>query len=451
MMIERHYDDESLIALLESDRLGSDSHIPGCPHCTEKLESFRMIADALREADVWNETHLHDSPVQSTIHTLRAFADRMTDEDAQATAWLDDLLAGPRETWKTKLAQHPEYRTAGMVRKLIAASDRAIDTMPPDALEITGLAADIADHLDPAAYPSETVVRLRGAAWREKAFSLFYTGQHAAAEKAVQIADAMFSLCTVDEYDRARVAIVKSLVHRSMEQFDGAIETARQSAEVFRTYGDVARVTSAKSSEAGVLAHSRRYEGALAIWLDLEKQFDADDATDTHARLLSNIAYACSYLGRTEEALTHYQFATELFDLLGNRSEAARLRWNVASILLQNGRLKDAEERLVSVRRELEELSMLGPAGVAALDLAEIRLLQGRIDDVIELCGTATRHLNNAGIAYTETALRAIAYVREAAELGRATPQLVKQVREYVRRLPAEPELLFLPLPDARD
>lgn len=448
-MIERHYDDESIIALLESDRLRADTHIPACPNCSEKLESIRMIADALREADVWTDAHLDPAPVASTIRNLRAFATTMADEDAQAETWIVELLAGAREAWRGRLAQHPEYRTAGMVRKLIAASDHAIDTMPPDAVEISALATDIADHLDPDAYASDTVQRLRGAAWREKAFALFYTGQHSAAEKAVQLADAMFSRCTVDEYDRARVGVVASLVQRSMEQFTAAVDSARTSSDVFSTHGDLARMTSARSAEAGVLAHSRRYEEALEIWMQLEKQFAPDDASDAHARLLSNIAYAWTHLGRVETALTHYLLAADLFEMHGNRSEAARIRWNVASLLLRNGRLADAEKRLVEVRRELEELSMIGPAGIAALDLAEIRIVQQRFDEVLELCAVATRHLKSAGISYTEAALRAVAYVQEAVELGRATPQLVRHVREYVRRLPSEPELLFLPLPDS--
>ncbi len=448
-MIERHYDDESIIALLESDRLRADTHIPACPNCSEKLESIRMIADVLREADVWTEAHLDPAPVASTIRNLRAFATTMADEDAQAEAWIVELLAGAREAWRGRLAQHPEYRTAGMVRKLIAASDHAIDTMPPDAVEISALATDIADHLDPEAYASDTVQRLRGAAWREKAFALFYTGQHSAAEKAVQLADAMFSRCTVDEYDRARVGVVASLVQRSMEQFTAAVDSARMSSDVFTTHGDLARMTSARSAEAGVLAHSRRYEEALEIWMQLEKQFAPDDASDAHARVLGNIAYACTYLGRIEQALLHYQFAADLFDVLGNRSEAARIRWNVATILAQNGRHNDAIARFLEVREEFESLAMFGQAAECALDLAELRLVQNRISDVVELCSAATQHLTRAGVAYTGPALRAIAYMREAAEQGRATRQLVKNVREYVRRLPAEPELLFLPNPDA--
>jgi tetratricopeptide (TPR) repeat protein len=447
MMIERHYDDESLIALIESDRLASDVHLPSCPNCSEKVESFRMIADALRDEDTWSTLSHFNEPAQSTIATLRAFADRMTDEDTRAEAWLHDLLAGPRETWRSKLAQHPEYRTAGMVRKLIASSDRAIDTMPPDAVAMTALAADIADHLDPSDHPADTVTRLRGAAWREKAFALFYTGQYADAEKSVQIADAMFSLCSVDEYDRARTGIVASTVHKNMDRNDAALMAARNVVDIFAAYGDGSRYVSARSSEAGALAQAGRYSEALQIWTELELRFKRDDFSDAHARALGNVAFALRHLGRARESIQSYQQAAEMFETAGTKSEAARVRWNVAAILFESGRWDDAAERLAAVRMELRHLGMFGPAAVASLDLAEVRLLQQRQSDVPDLCSEAIDFFNSAGVGYSARALRAVAFMREAAIGGRATPELARTVRDYVRKLPSQPSLLFLPPP----
>ncbi|HEX7830613.1 MAG TPA: hypothetical protein VF787_13210 [Thermoanaerobaculia bacterium] len=449
-MIERHYDDESLIALIESDRIASDIHIPSCATCGEKLESFRMIADALRERDIWEDTHLHDAPVPSTIATLRAFADRMTDEDTQAALWLEDLLAGSRESWRGKLSQHPEYRTAGMVRKLIAAMYRALDSMPLDAVEVASLATDIAEHLQPESYASDTVAKLRGAAWREKAYALFYTGRNADARRAVQIADAHFGQTVVDQYDRARVAIVAALVERSMDASDVALVHSRASADVFSKFGDGERYVSARSAQAAVLSQAGRYDDALSIFLELECRFAPDDSTDSHARVLSNIAFMNMHLGRLDESIKFFQVSAEIFELLGSRSEAARVRWNMANLIASNGRWDDAASRLAFVRTEFRDLGMFGAAAVAALDLAEIRLLQSRQLDVVTLCAEASEYFNAAGLGYTARALRAIAYMREAAESGQATPQLARSVRDYVRRLPAEPALLFSPPPNER-
>jgi len=448
-MIERHYDDESLIALLETDRVRIDAHIPQCPNCSGKLESIRMIADALRDHDVWDTRPIDDeSPARSTIANLRAFADRMTDEDTRAELWITELLAGPRDTWASKLAAHPEYRTAGTVRKLIAATDRAIDTMPPDAVELTALATNIADHLDASDYPSDTIARLRGSAWRERAFALFYTGQYAAAEKAVQTADLHFSECVVDEYERARLGIVASTVQKNMDRNEAALSVARSSAQAFTAFGDNGRYISARSSEAAALAQAGRYAEALLIWKELEHRFDRDDMSDAHARAVGNVAFAYRHLGRADEAIRHYQEAAEMFEAAGTKSEAARIRWNVAAILAENGRWDDATARLMAVRKELHQLGMSGPAAVASLDLAEIRLLQGRQADVPALCVEAIAFFNSAGVGDSARAMRAVAFMQEAAIAGRATPELARSVREYLRRLPAEPALLFLPPPE---
>ncbi len=450
MMIEQHYDEKLLIEILESDRISSDEHLPGCADCSEKLESFRMIADALREEDVWNAEPLPEAPVASTIATLRAFADRMADDDARAEIWLTDLLAGSRETWRARLAQHPEYRTAGMVRKLIVASDRAIDTMPPDAVEMTNLATDIADHLDPSEHPADTVARLRGAAWRDRAFALFYTGQNADARRAAQIAADHFSRCAVGTYDRARVAIVTALVERSLDNTDLALDQSRRSAGVFAAFGDRERYASASTAEAAALAQAGRFEEALKIFLDLESQFSQDDASDAHGRVLANIAFAYRNLGKAEDAITFFTASAEIFEALGTRSEAVRIRWNLANVLAANGRWDDAGVRLAAVREEFRELGLFGAAAVAALDLAEVRLVQSRQSEVPALCVEATEYFSAAGIGYTARALRAVAYMREAAETGRATPELARTVRDYIRRLPAEPALLFLPPNDDR-
>src|SRR5688572_26897601 len=115
MMVERHYDDEALISLMETDRAQSDSHLPDCAPCSEKLESFRMIADALEDGDVWDTRELRTEPPAASIARLRAFADQMSFEDTQAESILRELLAGPREEWMPRLRIHPEWRTAGVV------------------------------------------------------------------------------------------------------------------------------------------------------------------------------------------------------------------------------------------------------------------------------------------------------------------------------------------------
>lgn len=444
-MIERHYDDEALIAFLEPGTT-ADAHLPSCTECAGKLGTLRLVSEALADSATWDPRTCRDEPVPETIAALRAFADRMASEDTQAEIYLRDLLDGSRESWMPKLREHPEYRTAGVVRKLIAACDRAIDTMPPDAVEITALATEIAEHLDPTAHPSDTVAKLRGAAWRERAYALFYTGQFADAKRAVFASESHFSDCLVEEYETARVGIVQALVARGMEDYAAAAEAARACGTAMRSYSDSHRARAAESISASVLFSQQRFREALDIWTRLLETPESD--VRAYAGNFTNVANCQRALGDYASALTNYATAATLLADAGDVSDAVRTRYNVAVTLAAAGRSEEALTRMRAARADFEALSMSSEAAVAAIDIADHLLANGQMAEVVELCAAAISQFDRSGVAYGTRARVAIAYMREAAEAGRATQRLARYVRNYLRELPRQPALLFLPPPE---
>jgi tetratricopeptide (TPR) repeat protein len=447
MMVERHYDDESLIALLEADRIRADAHLPACTVCNEKLESFRMISDALHDRDVWDTRELTLAPVPSTITNLRSFADRMSAEDTAATRILPELLAGPRESWMPRLREHPEWRTAGVVRALVAAVPNAMMTMPPDALEMTALSTEIADHLDPAVSGAATVDRVRAAAWLNRGYALQYTGSFPETLAACDTATRHLDLCVVDEYDRARVGIVRALALRDMEDVPSAMAVVRASAAAFDEFEDVTRLTSARIAEVHLFFSLGEYERALQVLQQLESQVGQTEDATMHARVLANLGYCNWKMGRIEAALGNYEAAASMLEALGIRTESVRVRWNVAAVLASAGRTDEAMARFQGLQRTFEDLGMTCEAAVNSLEIAELLLARHEYAAVEAICRTAMASFRRAGIPYTTRALTALAYIQEAAEQRKATPTLAKHVREYIRRLPQEAELLFAPPP----
>jgi tetratricopeptide (TPR) repeat protein len=447
MMSERHYDEEALITLLERDRHADDPHLSACEPCSETLESFRLISDALHDQNVWDKREVRTEAIPATIANLRAFADRMTNEDTHAEAVLTELLAGPREEWMPRLREHPEWRTAGVVRKLIAATDRAIDTMPPDAVEMTSMATDIAEGLDATAHPAGTISRLRGAAWRERAYALFYTGQYPAAEKAVTRSQTCFEACVVADYDLARLGIVSALVSRAFERHLEARAVARSSSTTFSLFNDARRAISSRLTEVQLLFSCGDWVSAEHILHDLELQVRDSDDPHLHARILSNLAYCYRRLGRIEPAIRFYDLATTLYEELGVETDATRNRWSSAAMLVEGGRFEDGLLRLRRVHAEFERLGMISVAALAALDIAEVLLNERRFDEVEEICRASMAAFERAGLSYTARALTAIAFICEAAAQRTADRALIRGVRDYIERLPAQPQLLFAPPP----
>ena len=446
-MIERHYDEEALVTMLDTGAGTSDPHLTRCPECAGKLESFRLVTDALHDAATWDKRQLADAPNPATLATLRTFADTMAAEDAAAEGYLAELLAGPREGWVGRLAEHPEWRTAGTVRRLIAATDRALDTMPADAVEITALATEIVEHLDPASHRPDTLARLRGAAWRERAYALFYTGKMADAERAVTVAEKHFGGCVVEEYDLARVGIVRALVERGLEQYVSAMSMARRSASWFADFEDTPRVVAARIAQAQLQFSMSDFGAAYSNLSELDELLGETDSLQTRAVLLGNLGYCAWKLGRVADAIQFHQSAYVISSELGMESEAIRSQWNIASILASDGNIDEALRQLWSLHEDFSRRGMAGAATDVALEVAELLVARESYADAEQICRAAMKYVESAGLVQTGPALTALAIMREAMHNRTATTAAVKQVREYLRRLPHEPAILFAPSP----
>lgn len=334
-----------------------------------------------------------------------------------------------------------------MVRRLVAATDRALDTMPAEAVEITALATEIAEHLDPAAHRPDTLARLRGAAWRARAYALFYTGDIAKAEDALRAAASLFDRCQLAEYETARLAIVQAVISRVREQYSISSHAAQSAAETFRSFGDERRTASAELAEVHAWFGTGEYERALQRLIGIERRLQDSDHAQTHALILANLGSCCEKMGRIDDALRYHDAAASLLDDLGIHSESLRTRANVASILAREGRVDEALSRFNDVRVQLRHLGMISAATIIELEMAEVLLDRGDYRQVEEICQRAILDCQAAGLEHTQRALTALAFIREAVSNRTATPKVARHVREYIRRLPEEPQLLFAPPP----
>ncbi|MGZ5475094.1 MAG: hypothetical protein ACXW29_01275, partial [Thermoanaerobaculia bacterium] len=165
MMLQRHYDDEALIAILHSgeEAVSHDTHLAGCDSCAQSLESYRVIAEILGDKVVWDLHEAHQDEAAKGAAALRSFAASMESEDERAAILVEELLSSRRQWWVATVARDERYHDAGVVRRLIAVSEAKIDSMPPDAVELAAAAGAVADALQ----VSEAVLQLRGSAYRQ--------------------------------------------------------------------------------------------------------------------------------------------------------------------------------------------------------------------------------------------------------------------------------------------
>jgi len=446
MMIEQHYDEEVLAGFLAEpiDSATRDKHLAGCSLCKRTLESLRGTATLLKHGEVWERQSFSNAPRPETLAFLRNVQRTMAHEDAAAELYVRHLLSGSRDTWAAKLAEHPEWRTAGVVRKLIAATDRAIDLMPADAVEITRITVEISEGLLIEDHPRTFVTRLRFAAFLERAYALMCTGAYADAMSALASADALEPTIG-SEFDRARLDLVRVLVYRTLERRDEALLIAHSAGRIFEQYDDFGRSAAARSAEAIILYHARRYQEAVAIHAALANDNRIDPRW--RASALHNAALCYRELGAFEESIQYTMKAIDAFDKQQMVSHRVKSRWNLARLLAAQQRHADAVRMLPEIQEEFRDLGMEIDVALVAVDMAESLLALDRVAEIPDACKVAVDYFRSANLNYTEGALTALATLREAAARSTLTIADVRDLRVYFERLPRNHHLMFASQP----
>jgi tetratricopeptide (TPR) repeat protein len=439
MMIEQHYDEEVLAEFLAEpgDAVSRDKHLASCDFCLRSLDTLRATTRTLKEPAIWGPT-ISTTPRPETLAFLRGAAKTMADEDASAAVWIKELLAGPREGWAPRLAQHPEWRTAGMVRRLIAVTEPAINTVPEDAAKIAALAVDIAEKLD----ASSGLRHLQGLASYYYAYALWYTGAVRESLDVLDRAENRLRMVSGGELDHARVQTLRSMIYESVEKRDEALAAANDAAIVFRRYDDQDRFAAARSSAAVTLQSARRIREALAIHAEVAETARISDRWRLSA--MHNMALCYSDLGEFENAARSLVQAISGYERLGMLTFRSRSRWALADLFARQGAYPKALPIYEELRHEFKDLGMTMDLAFVSLDLADTLLACHRGSEIHDVCASAIDYFASAGMAQTEPALRALAYLQEVAAAGQVTPAAIRDVRVFLSNPLDKSERLFL-------
>jgi len=449
-MIEQHYTDEALFTLLDTrgpDSVLGDPHLASCEMCSEALESYRDIAGLLCDEDVWDEDESFElAPAPESLSRIRAFADSVAREDAEAEQLVNELLEMPTEWWAEEVRSDARYATAGVVRRLVAVAHEAVDSVPTQALELTVIAVELVDRLDGTRYSDDSTQLLRGQAWRERGFALHFLDKDHEAMSAARRAASAFEHCKVADVDIARNDLLIAIILWNIEDFSAASDASHRARVVFANYGLTERVRAARWMETSILYRVGDYRGALEGFREIESEMIGSRPSEL-AIILNNIANCHRQLMEFDQALPQFRFALSIQQDLGNRVEAARVRWNIGQTLCAAGRIDDGIEDLRDARAEFQRSEMHGDVALIDLNLAEVALGRGQFVEAESYCRGVISYFQRMNLPHSSKALYALSYLREAVEHRKASAAVAEAVRRYVRRLPQQPSLLFAPPP----
>jgi tetratricopeptide (TPR) repeat protein len=445
-----HYDELTLQEYLDDPesfegRTALEMHLLLCAACSALFDELRAFEATLSLDGVWDGT-LHDA--EEPPGELRALAELLAREDAEAARLLAPLVVSPASFRRANVTSDPAMRTAGAARRLSADSRALRERQPMHALVLADAAIAIADQLPPHRYPATLIDELRGSGWLERANVLRYLGRYEEALDALDISARAYAQSPVSVYSLAVVEYVRAVIFVEVGRLDDALLLARRSARVFRQFGEDDRFVHAKIVEATVLFDRSRYRESRELFLSLVATAKKLGQAATLARLYGNVANCQLRLHELVSAEVYFGRALSLYEALGLETERIRTRWSIGSLRIANGDIADGLARLREAREEFERLGLRTDAALVTLDVAEALLAAGAPSgarEAAELCASIVESFTAVGM--TGHALTALAFLQEAVSSGRATPELVRRVRDYLETNPDHSGVPFVPPP----
>ena len=249
-------------------------------------------------------------------------------------------------------------------------------------------------------------------------------------------AEAPFELAIVD-YIRAVVLVQLD------ETTEEALRCTRRAISVFHDYADEKRELNATLIEAGSLYYLGQREEAITIFRRTISDAQRLGEKLTQAYALKNIGVAYVELNLLDEAELVNAEAEALFEELHVDVEKLYVAWNLAFIAARRGDLARGAAALDLQRHELLKVGLKNDFALATLDWAEVRLQMQKPQGVAKACRDIIMQFEAEGMQ--QKAAVALDYVNRALAQGDAKPALIRQVRDYLGRLPRRPDLAFVP------
>lgn len=413
------------------------AHLLTCDRCKEDMEPLAAVMwkpDAAPQPILSPE---EDAAYDASISAAFAFAlGRERDlgsEREVAERKVAELLRNPGRADALLSLGSPTW---GLCEVLLEKSRELRQTDRTAMLRLSTLACGVADQLDPAVYGREQRADLQARVWAELANAWRLSDDFSQAEAAMACARDLRLRGTGDPLLFARIADLRASLLSDQRRFAEAFRMLDAARAVHERYGDLhelGRLTIMKGLYKGYAGDPEEGLQLLASGLSL---VDRERDGKLVFQALHNILLLRVELGDFEVAERQLEGMRPLYaeatwlDLV----KLSRIEGQIAAGL---GRLDEAEALFMTTREELDQAGFGYEASLVSLNLAEVRLLQGKASQVRRLVAELVMAFRVLGVE--REAMVAVVLLRDAVEQDQVTLEVLRQVAGALWRLPSQP------------
>jgi len=414
-----------------------ESHVANCADCGASFDFYAVAEEDLGDLAVWQPI------VGSTAAAMSAYANQCAAEDREADELLKEYFEKPRKAAVANIRNLRKLHTGGAVRRLNAKAHAVVASEPLEALIFADLAQTVADLLPEDTYPNNAVYELRGTASKERANALLRLAEFDDALEALDRAEWAYQRLRSPGHGLGAVELVRAAVYYERGELHEAAKHVELAEQGYAHLGMERQRMKAVHLRASIKLEALELKDASATY---QKVIDFGRVAN-EAGLIAKGSYGRANaelgLGNLADAATLFHSALVILREVGPATDRISTEWGLARVILHAGKASEAVHRLRDVIAQFEAIGMVSDAALAGVDMSEALLVLERWAEIEKVAGHAFRVLKKAG--HLTGALSALAYLKEAAAKRQLTPEALKLVREYLRRVERVPDLLFVP------
>ena len=415
------------------------------------METFRAVCRvrglALQEADSSDEDARGAAETSSeglsealqefeeVFVGLGAILDR---ERADAPSLAEEVLRQPRGRRRWLIRNMRRFQTFGLAEFLLERVREMWHEDRQEAEHLTTVALEVCELLDDEVYGTELIHDLRAQTLAFLANSQRILKQLRNVEEVFQAAGFYLEKGTGDPGLRALIQYLKAQFSVLRNRFDEAAGLLDQAAALYRRTGKLADRARVALQKHILLRRAGRSEEALEILYEL-LELTEDREPQLYFYTYHNLIEQLWALGRHEEALEKIETDRELAEATGGPIDRIKVIWAEGRVLAGAGRVEEAEEPL---RRALDlflEHHLEIEGLMAALELIALYLEGGRTDDALVLLSS----LFSRARSVPPNALAALVTLQQALQEDKASPDLVREVEQFVDEAESNPSARF--------
>lgn len=418
----------------------AEAHLADCVLCRAQLASHRQFDESLRDIETWR---VADPGADSDRENLNAMATQIQREDEEAERLLLPFLAAPESDFGSELASERKYQTGGVARRLCEVAHQVCSQSPLRALSFSEAAIAISEALPERLYPARAVSAVRGLAWKERSNALRFLDRLRESLDALDRAEHFYAQLTAPELDLAIVASIRAFVLFEIDDLDGADAMAEKARAAFQHLGQDARSNYVLFVQGAVLWRRGDTAGAIETFRRVLTFAEATHDVKSNASASANLAWCHLDAGDPATAAELFRAGRASFAEMGFASDVTRCDWGIALVSRDLGRHREALGQLLAVSAAFAEQHVVVDSASAMVEAFEIMLALGEADGIEHLATGLVATLTEAG--KMESALTAVAYVKEAAARKSVTPEILRDARAVLRRDNRHRELSLTP------